>query len=253
MITKHSIDDRDKNFKLLAQMILEQKSKGDFKVLNVGGGLDRIGVKMDAVFDLRGDELSADKADRVLARDICSKNSWVDLKDNEFDLVICTHTLEDIRDPLFAIEQMSRVGKSGFIAVPNVERELSYSRTPHYIGYAHHRWIFKVVSEKLLIAPKSNSLNYLVKRGQFSWPKKIKRDPKILFKNIIRRILFELSKFTNSKFRYFEYSEGKIEKYELAVWWDSILDFEVVNADLFLPPFDESIFAPIKEAFDSDE
>jgi len=42
--------------------------------------------------------------------------------------VTCTHTLEDVRDPEIAIREMQRIGKSGFISVPNRHTELSNLR-----------------------------------------------------------------------------------------------------------------------------
>ena len=50
-------------------------------------------------------------------RDICGKEPFP-FEDKEIDFVICSHTLEDIRDPLWVCAEMIRVAKRGYIEVP---------------------------------------------------------------------------------------------------------------------------------------
>ena len=51
-------------------------------------------------------------------RDICEHHPWP-FNDRQFDFVICSHTLEDIRDPLWVCSEIIRVGKRGYIEVPS--------------------------------------------------------------------------------------------------------------------------------------
>lgn len=46
--------------------------------------------------------------------DICDMNS---IKDNEFDIVICSHVLEHVRDPQIALKEIFRVMKRGGVAI----------------------------------------------------------------------------------------------------------------------------------------
>ena len=65
-------------------------------------------------------------------------------KDNEFDFVYCRHVLEDIWNPFHAMNEMSRVGKAGYIETPSPIAELCRhvdGGSPSFRGYHHHRWI----------------------------------------------------------------------------------------------------------------
>lgn len=64
--------------------------------------------------------------------------------DKAFDFVYCRHVLEDMYNPFHLIQEMSRVGKSGYIEVPSPFAELGRGvdgSSPPYRGYHHHRFI----------------------------------------------------------------------------------------------------------------
>jgi hypothetical protein len=77
-------------------------------------------------------------------RDLCDHADWP-FSDKQFDFVFCSHTLEDVRDPVRVCEQIIRVGKRGYIEVPNriVESLRGIERT-RYCGYSHHHWLCDV-------------------------------------------------------------------------------------------------------------
>lgn len=52
-----------------------------------------------------------------IQRDICSHEVFP-FRDKQFDFVICSHTLEDIRDPIWVCQEMNRMGKRGYIETP---------------------------------------------------------------------------------------------------------------------------------------
>ncbi len=80
--------------------------------------------------------------------DACEGNwPW---SDNYFDFSICSHTLEDVRDPIAVGRELARVSKAGYVEVPSRAREIFIKdrfarlkmflgRTPE-IGFPHHRW-----------------------------------------------------------------------------------------------------------------
>jgi hypothetical protein len=78
--------------------------------------------------------------DTWVARDICDREPWP-FEADEFDFVICSHTLEDLRDPLWVCSELERVGRAGFIEFPSRLEEQSWGVHGPYVGSAHHRWL----------------------------------------------------------------------------------------------------------------
>jgi len=97
--------------------------------------------------------------------DVHSRALWSRFRDKEFDFVICSHLLEDIRDPLFVCEQISRVGKAGYIECPSRFRECArYRAADLYAGYDHHRWIVDIIDGEVVFTAKlgwAHALDYL--------------------------------------------------------------------------------------------
>jgi hypothetical protein len=87
-------------------------------------------------------------------RDICGREPWP-FADRQFDFVICSHTLEDIRDPLWVCSELMRVGKSGYIEVPSREWETCRGiEHPRLAGLSHHRWLIDMTDAKIRFLPK---------------------------------------------------------------------------------------------------
>jgi hypothetical protein len=72
--------------------------------------------------------------------DICSREPFP-FGPKEVDFVICSHTLEDIRDPLWVCSEMVRIAKAGYIEVPSRAAESSRGVEPGQAGWSHHRWL----------------------------------------------------------------------------------------------------------------
>ncbi len=74
--------------------------------------------------------------------DICSGR--LPFPDKMFDFTICSHTLEDLRDPLAVCKELVRVSRGGYIETPSPYFELTRgvdSGDKRYAGYYHHRWL----------------------------------------------------------------------------------------------------------------
>ncbi len=100
-------------------------------------------------------------ADTWITLDICDRKSWP-FEDNFFDFAVCSHVLEDIRDPIWVCAEMARVAKAGYIEVPS--RILEQARGvehPLYAGYYHHRWLIDFEGDKGLFRQKPHSLHSL--------------------------------------------------------------------------------------------
>lgn len=84
-----------------------------------------------------------------IQRDICDRRPWP-FKDKQFDFVICSHTLEDIRDPIGVCDEIMRVGKRGYIEIPSREWESCRGLEHHKIvGLSHHRWLIEVEESQI--------------------------------------------------------------------------------------------------------
>jgi len=144
--------------------IKEQKSKGPFKVIDIGGSVEGWSSPyIDGLIDFNIPEHLPDHIKHYQC-DITHPNSWEPiLKDisvnGKYDFCICTHTLEDIMNPNYVCEKMSEIAKSGYIAVPSKYRELSRFEHTGYRGYIHHRWILTVYKNNVVAFPKINYLD----------------------------------------------------------------------------------------------
>ncbi|HEV3075632.1 MAG TPA: methyltransferase domain-containing protein [Thermoanaerobaculia bacterium] len=79
---------------------------------------------------------------RWIQRDICAREPFpFDAK--SIDFVICSHTLEDVRDPLWVCSEMIRIAKAGYLEVPSRVAESSRGIEPGQAGWSHHRWLIE--------------------------------------------------------------------------------------------------------------
>lgn len=84
-------------------------------------------------------------------RDICDHTPYP-FADKSIDFVICSHTLEDIRDPLWVCHEMLRVGKRGYIEVPSRLAESCRGwEHPRIAGLSHHRWLIEIDPAKATV------------------------------------------------------------------------------------------------------
>jgi hypothetical protein len=65
-------------------------------------------------------------------------------EDKSFDFIYCRHVLEDMYNPFPLIDEMSRVGKAGYVETPSPIAELTRGvdgASPPFRGYHHHRYV----------------------------------------------------------------------------------------------------------------
>ncbi len=128
---------------------------GDAALLDVGGWA-KPWHRADWVIDLMpyetrglygGDDqpAAAERFDesRWVVRDICDREPWP-FADDQFDFVVCSHTLEDVRDPVWVCEEMQRVGRAGYLEVPSRLEEQTYGIEGPWAGWGHHHWLIDV-------------------------------------------------------------------------------------------------------------
>jgi hypothetical protein len=100
-------------------------------------------------------------ADTWVCRDMCDREPWP-FADGQFDFVLCVTTLEDIRDPIWVCQEMSRVAKAGYAEVPTIEAELIYNVEGQgaFLGHEHHRWLCEIEDGGLVFIHKPHSIHH---------------------------------------------------------------------------------------------
>jgi hypothetical protein len=146
-----------------AAAILEQLPD-DAIVLDVGGWASPF-ERADWVLDLLPYETRGlygyDRATAVerftehtwVQRDICEHEPWP-FADRQFDFVICSQTLEDVRDPVWVCRELQRVARGGYIECPSRAEEQTWGVHGPWVGWSHHRWLVDVVDGRLRFAFK---------------------------------------------------------------------------------------------------
>ena len=154
--------------------ILEQ-TRSMPRVLDVGGAsipLNTATHVLDVMpFERFGAPLSADEPirfsrDNYLVHDICTK-PWP-FPDGYFDYSFCAQTVEDVRDPIGACEELMRVSRQGYIEFPSRLRECFHAKSgylwrriagrPIRVGYGHHRWPCELDGNGISFTAKPSTL-----------------------------------------------------------------------------------------------
>jgi hypothetical protein len=97
-------------------------------------------------------------ADTWIERDICDRVRFP-FADDEFDFVICSQTLEDVRDPVWVCAEVERVGKAGYIEVPSRLEEQSWGVAGAYVGWPHHHWLVDIDGPRIDFVFKSHAIH----------------------------------------------------------------------------------------------
>src|SRR5829696_7283972 len=147
---------------------IEAKLAADALVLDVGGWgspWPRADWVIDLMpYDTRGLYGEFDgrperfSADTWVQRDICDHEPWP-FADDEFDFAVCSHTLEDVRDPVWVCRELQRVARAGYVEVPSRLEEQSWGVHGEWAGWAHHRWLIDVDGDGLVFGHKSHAVH----------------------------------------------------------------------------------------------
>lgn len=139
----------------------------DAVVLDIGGWakpfcranyvVDLMAYETRGVLGRQGPEPERFSADTWVQHDI-SSGEPLPFGDGEIDFAICSHTLEDIRDPIFLCSEINRVAKAGYIEVPSRVCE-SIMGSRGYVGSAHHRWLVEIENHAVTFRFKSHLIH----------------------------------------------------------------------------------------------
>jgi hypothetical protein len=73
-------------------------------------------------------------------RDLCDREPWP-FADHQFDFAVCSHTLEDLRDPVWVCAELQRVARAGYVELPAPVDDLTWGVNGPWVGWSHHRWL----------------------------------------------------------------------------------------------------------------
>ena len=164
------------------EIIAKLKITPKDRVLDVGGSMKQYEIiKVDTLVDIIRPEEAPYTASKLKAKnfvrlDVTREN--FPFADKEFDICLCTHTLEDLSDPSFAMREMARVAKRGLIVTPSMGRDMLFSHIDYtdwltgarrIPGQAHHKWFFQKKADTLIIIPKNYPLLYTRSFGLVKW------------------------------------------------------------------------------------
>jgi hypothetical protein len=131
---------------------LLRKIPDDAKVMDLGGW-NNIFPRANVVVDLLPYETRHNftpeiperfDRDHWIIADFCGYDFWKTIPDKAFDFITISHTLEDIRDPLYVCSQIIRCARAGYIEAPSKFLECSKpAGDALYSGFDHHRWIIE--------------------------------------------------------------------------------------------------------------
>lgn len=110
--------------------------------------MDLMPYETRGLYGRDGPERERFNADTWVRRDICDREPYP-FADKSVDFVICSHTLEDVRDPIWVCDEMVRIAKAGYIEVPSRLEEQSYGFQGPWAGWGHHRWLIEKQGDHL--------------------------------------------------------------------------------------------------------
>jgi hypothetical protein len=156
------------------QVLLDSLSPTDV-VLDIGGWaspFNRANYVMDAEpFETRGfyrtfggpaSQGPAEEyftKDTWIRRDICDREPYP-FADKSVDLVVCSHTLEDVRDPVWVCREMSRIARRGYIETPSrVAESCRGWESPRLVGLSHHRWFVEIEGSRVVFSMKTHRIH----------------------------------------------------------------------------------------------
>jgi hypothetical protein len=99
--------------------------------------------------------------DSWIQRDLCARVPFP-FEDKSVDYVVCSHVLEDLRDPLWVCSEMIRIGKRGYIEIPSRIQEFIFDSRTKTVGAPHHRWLISIERNKITFEMKYHLIH---KRG----------------------------------------------------------------------------------------
>lgn len=147
-------------------------------VLNAATHVIDLGAHAEDVAPVDRHNTRRFRAEDWVSMDVCA-GPWP-FPDKYFDFSFCAHFLEDVRDPVAVLRELSRVSRGGYIETPARAREIFVAtRHPRLatwlgrkieVGFAHHRWYVECSHGQFRFLAKTaetiSSPDYVLTRGE---------------------------------------------------------------------------------------
>jgi SAM-dependent methyltransferase len=140
-------------------------SQDEKKIVDVGAGYSPLEFSTDIIDYLVYPEFKDRTVHKV---DICREE--FPFPENTFDYAYCRHTIEDIFDPEFTLQEIRRIAKRGWIETPSSLIEILRGvdgEFPDWRGYHHHRYILWHKDNTYHILPKYPIIEYIDFKPEF--------------------------------------------------------------------------------------
>lgn len=161
---------------LRAEASEASRMPNDKSVVDLGGGYGCL-ARADWVVDLMpyatavsqfgtyGPGQRRHTSDTWVVQDLC--NPLTRFVDKQFDYCFCSQTVEDVRDPIGLIREISRIARSGFISTIHWTYEINAQISTQFgaprddfVGYWHHRWSVNVRNGRFEFVVKPPFVHY---------------------------------------------------------------------------------------------
>ncbi len=108
--------------------------------------------------------------------DLCAGVKWP-YADNQFDLGLCSHCLEDLREPLQVVKELGRCCKKVLIVCPSrLFEQMRGVDHPRFSGMHHHLWLVREESGALVFRRKTPTVELPGAHLRCPPGKKLKRE-----------------------------------------------------------------------------
>jgi SAM-dependent methyltransferase len=114
-------------------------------VLDIGSG-DNPHPRADVILDLSQSDEHRWAALRLDSRLVFGDVENLPFRNKEFDVALCFHVLEHVRDPVRAVREIQRVARRGICEMPTLYGDLFFQ------PYFGHRWVFARDGAQLIFA-----------------------------------------------------------------------------------------------------
>ncbi len=139
----------DLNHRLLKKIIVEIKGQS---ALDVGCGKGVLADHLSRHFTVGACDFYIEKESKKKYMNVSFKQADIHklpYDENEFDTVICTHTLEHVTDLRLAVQELRRVAKKKLIIVVPKERPYKYSFNLHLHFFPYEYSIVYAMKQKV--------------------------------------------------------------------------------------------------------